>query len=558
MDLHPAERQANTSADSMSAGAKTGLIFVKVVLPVIIILLFERQLYGEQKIESVSDITTVYLDSIFVRIKAETRIIPVQRPGTGGGLTSFGDAVVLLTHEGKIYALRSAEEILETQIQVPDNGYRDYEKAASTKYKDYVHNFYGFRYNDILYFNSGVGQGFAISYTEFNKMNECYRTTVSVLFFDHKVQAIEHVSAGEEDWNVVYRTQPCLPLKKEEQAIEGQMSGGRMAFGHADKIYLASGDYHWDGVYAPEAIAQNPNMDYGKVIEIDLAKREGRIVSSGNRNMQGIAIDHDGELWGVEHGPRGGDELNHILPGENYGWPEETLGTGYNKFPWPNTRSYGRHETFKAPVFAWLPSVAPSGLTLIEGFHESWDGDLLMGTLKDQSLHRIRIKDGRVMFAERIPVNKRIRYVHQHSDGRLVLWTDDKHIMFLDVDEGGFVAEFIDNYIEQSKYSDVERRKVKSALGLCRECHSFDPGDHANAPSLGNIFEAPIAATSYSGYSEALKGRSGRWSRTELRAFLSDPAAYAPGTVMPQSGLNDPFIVNALIDLLEALSKEAQ
>jgi hypothetical protein len=74
MDLHPAERQANTSADSMSAGAKTGLIFVKVVLPVIIILFFERQLYGEQKIESVSDITTVYLDSIFVRIKAKTRI----------------------------------------------------------------------------------------------------------------------------------------------------------------------------------------------------------------------------------------------------------------------------------------------------------------------------------------------------------------------------------------------------------------------------------------------------------------------------------------------------
>jgi cytochrome c2 len=181
-----------------------------------------------------------------------------------------------------------------------------------------------------------------------------------------------------------------------------------------------------------------------------------------------------------------------------------------------------------------------------------------MGTLKDQSLHRIRIKDGRVMFAERIPVNKRIRYVHQHSDGRLVLWTDDKHIMFLNVDEDGFIANFIDEYIEQAEYSDVEKRSIKSALRSCEECHSFDPGDHANAPSLGNIFDAPIGATTYSGYSEALKGRSGRWSRTELQAFLSDPAAYAPGTVMPGSGLNDPFVINALINLLEALSKEAE
>ncbi|MGZ9143772.1 MAG: PQQ-dependent sugar dehydrogenase [Candidatus Binatia bacterium] len=173
------------------------------------------------------------------------------------------------------------------------------------------------------------------------------------------------------------------------------------------------------------------------------------------------------------------------------------------------------HKTFKAPAFAWLPSVAPSGLTLIEGFHETWGGDLLRGTLKDQSLYRIHIHDKRVMFAERIPVNKRIRYVHQHSHGRLVLWTDDNHIIFLSVDERRFTTEFIDRHIESSGYSDLEKRKVESAVNSCRQCHSFDPGDQANAPSLGAIFDSTIAATGYSGYSEALKGRCGRWSRAE-------------------------------------------
>lgn len=542
----------------MRAGAKTTGAFVRSAFPVIIAFLLVTQSAAESS-ETVPQIETFYLDSTLIRIKGESRNIPVQRGGSGGGLTSFGDAVLILTHEGYIYAARSARDISKTQIEVPDNGFRAYEKiAASERYSNYAHNFFGFRYNDILYFNSESDHGLAVSYTEFDQDNECYQTAVAVLFLDLKVKAIEHVSARKEDWGVVYRTKPCLPLKKQGQAIEGQMAGGRMVFGHRHKIYLASGDYHWDGVYAPEAIAQHRNMDYGKIIEIDLKTVDIRTVSTGNRNMQGIVIDHDGELWAVEHGPRGGDELNHIVAGENYGWPEETLGTGYNKLPWPNARSYGRHEMFKAPTFAWLPSVAPSGLALIEGFHGSWNGDLLMATLKDQSLHRIRIKGGRVMLAERIPVGKRLRYVHQHTDGRIVIWTDDNRIMFLNVDKGGFIAEFIDNYVDHSEYSEAEKRRVKSAVGLCEECHSFDPGDHANAPGLGNIFGAPIGATSYRGYSEALKGRSGRWSRTELQAFLSNPAVYAPGTVMPQSGLNDPFIIDALIDLLEALSKEAQ
>lgn len=102
-----------------------------------------------------------------------------------------------------------------------------------------------------------------------------------------------------------------------------------------------------------------------------------------------------------------------------------------------------------------------------------------MSTLSGQSLHRIRIKDGRVKFAERIHVGKRIRYVHQHGDGRLVLWTDDNELIFLTIEEGAFITEFIEDHFEQSGYAASERQSIRSAVDSCMECHSFDPGDHA-------------------------------------------------------------------------------
>lgn len=510
--------------------------------------------FGKSEQDAQSAVETKNYESIFVRLKGEGKVISPSRPGSGGGLTSFGDMVVLLTHEGKILYGKSAHDMKQSNIDVPYNGFEDYKEIAqSEKYRDYEHIFDWFRYNGITYFSSSIGQGLAVSYTDFDKNRECYTTAVSVLLIDDDIEEIEKVSAQADDWTVIYRTQPCLPLKKQKRAIEAHMAGGRMVFASPDTLYLASGDYHWDGVYAPEVFAQDPTKDYGKVIQIDLAKREGRILAIGFRNMQGIVIDRGGALWVVDHGPRGGDELNHIVAGGNYGWPIEMLGTGYDKLPWPNTISYGRHDAFTEPVFAWLPAVAPSGLTLIDGFHETWDGDLLMSTLRDQSLHRIRVQDGRVLFAERIHIGKRIRYVHQHGDGRIVLWTDNNEIVFLTADEQGFGKEFVDRYFESREYADTEKERIESALDACMECHSLESGDHENAPSLAQIFEAPIAATSYVGYSDALKRRGGEWSRAELRAFLIDPAAYAPGTVMPAPNINDPFVIEAVIDFLEAL-----
>jgi len=468
-------------------------------------------------------------------------------------MTSFGDAVLLLTYEGTIFSARSADSIIKTRIETPDNGYSGYvETAKLSRYSGYVHHFDRLRYNDILHYESASQHGLAIAYTEFVAPEECYRNAVAILALDPAVDVAEQIVARKEDWNVIYRSRPCLPLKKKYAALEGEVAGGRMAFKAPATIYMGNGDFHWDGLYGPGKVAQDPAADYGKVMAIDLVSHQSRIVSSGHRNPQGIVFDRGGNLWVVEHGMRGGDELNRIVEGANYGWPEETLGTLYNGLPIPGTRSFGRHDTFTAPTFAWLPSVGISNLALIEDFHPSWDGDILMASMNYGSLYRIRIKDERVVFAEKIPIGTRIRYAHFLKGGHLVLWTDDAHLMFLSVSKKGFTNDFINDYFARAPYDDQQRGQVRAALDGCLRCHSFVSAVNEKAPSLAAIFKARIASGKFKGYSAALRHHSGNWSRSELMAFLADPQAFAPGTSMPDPGIDDPYILGELTNILEA------
>jgi cytochrome c2 len=515
----------------------------------------EYKLFGDRFAASKPKDESKTVDTIFFPLNRDTASVPVTRGGSGGGLTSFGDAVLVLTLEGTVFAAKSAHDVVKTAIDVPDNGYADL-VAASTleRYRGYWFTFHWFRYNAILHYSSGDKHGLAISYTEYRADQECYVTAVAILPIDPSIKSVAQVSARKGDWEVIFRTKPCLPLKPMYRALEGHMAGGRLAFAAPGTIYLASGDYHWDGMNAPKALAQDDTNDYGKVIAIDLASRQSRIVSRGNRNMQGIALDGKGQLWALEHGMRGGDELNRIVEGANYGWPEESLGTLYSRLPIPNTRSYGRHDTFTPPTYAWLPSVGMSNLSSIDHFHPAWDGDLLAASLIDRSLYRIRVVDNRVLFAERIPVGHRIRYAHVHTDGRLVLWTDENTLIFLTVAQQTYTNEFLDKYLAKRKYDDNQRAQVELAVETCMSCHSFTSGVHTTAPSLATVFEAKIASTAFDHYSDALRAQPGHWSRENLAKFLDDPQGFASGTSMPDPGIDDPFLIGELIDLMQATS----
>ena len=287
------------------------------------------------------------------------------------------------------------------------------------------------RYHDVLYYQEKGVAGLLVSYTQWVDADDCYRNSVSHLPLSTHTRSIMNAEAGQQDWEIVFSTEPCLPLRESGVAMAGRRAGGQMAYLGDHKFALTTGDYGWQGLDGSPAYTQLDTGHYGKVIEVDLLNGTARAISTGHRNPLGILVDSGGQLWLTEHGPRGGDELNKVVDGGNYGWPEASLGTTYSRQPLPTADQYGRHDRHIAPTYAWLPSVGISAMTRVRGFDRSWDGDFLVGSLKGQSLFRLRIKQDRVIFAEQIPMGDRVRDVHQHTDERVVVWTDSRQVVFL-------------------------------------------------------------------------------------------------------------------------------
>ena len=413
------------------------------------------------------------------------------------------------------------------------------------------------RYNDILYFETPAWRGLITSYTEYHPDQQCVTNTLAKLKIDQAITSIADVIASAEDWDIFFRSTPCLPFKLKGVAMEGHLAGGRLLAGSTSSIYLTSGDFGFDGLRTDgPALAQDDESQYGKVLTIDIFTGETDIVSAGLRNMQGIARMSDGRLYIVEHGMRGGDELNLLREGANFGWPFATYGTLYSKQPLSGSTMIGRHDRDEPPIFSWLPSVAVSSLAVIEGFHEAWDGDLLVGTLKDASLYRLRLESGRVVYAERINIGSRIRYVLQHTDGRIVLWTDNLELIFLEGFELRDAEELFDEYLQTLDLDKQSKAQVKAAILSCTECHSFSSNDHQGAPGLSRIYGERIASTPFTGYSDALLRRGGRWTEENLQAFLTNPNSFAPGTVMPAQGLENPLLVKEIVVYLHHLDSQ--
>ena len=149
------------------------------------------------------------------------------------------------------------------------------------------------------------------------------------------------------------------------------------------------------------------------------------IYSYGHRNVQGIVVDAEtGRIWSHEHGPRGGDELNLIEPGANYGWPIATSGVDYNG---ARISPFTTHDGFTAPLREWSPSIAPAGLTLYGGDRfPAWSGDLFIAALASRDVRRIDLEDGTVVGEEILfgELGERIRDVRTGPDGFLYLLTD--------------------------------------------------------------------------------------------------------------------------------------
>ena len=182
-------------------------------------------------------------------------------------------------------------------------------------------------------------------------------------------------------------------------------------------------------------LVQDMSSTVGKVVRVNrdgsappdnpFVGREGDdlIWSSGHRNAQGAALDASGALWTIEHGPRGGDELNRPEAGVNYGWPVVSYGINYRGSDVGD--GLPRADGFAEPVYYWDPVIAPSGMTFYDGSYAPWRADLLIASLNPGGLVRLKLENGRVVGEERLLGGLgRLRDVEVLPDGAILVIGD--------------------------------------------------------------------------------------------------------------------------------------
>jgi aldose sugar dehydrogenase len=230
-----------------------------------------------------------------------------------------------------------------------------------------------------------------------------------------------------DDVSVIFRQMPSYDGNKH--------FGSRLAFGSNGELYVTVGER---SDREPRVQAQDLDSGLGKVFRIT---QEGKalpdnpfvgqdkalpeIWSLGHRNVQSSTVDAEGRFWLVEHGPRGGDELNRPEAGKNYGWPEVTYGIEYSGAP--VGKGVTQMASTEQPVYYWDPVIAPSGMAYYDGDAiPEWKGAFLVGGLVSQGVVVLHMENDRVSQEERVPLDARIRDVKVGPDGAVYAVTEQR------------------------------------------------------------------------------------------------------------------------------------
>lgn len=515
-------------------------------------LLFTVRVLAFQPATPALEIERTFVSTAFYTLQVTAYKHLVPKPATrGGGLDLLGNRILLGTGDGRLYLLdlstgTDAVDVQPLPTTVPANreefaaafGGSAREPTRSSEWSaegQPTVQTWRFRVADVVAREHGDLVQLYASHHYWHPDAGCFVVRVSTIEASH-ANLVD--SLRDARWRTLYETLPCIPMTGERRMrgkhlFKGEEVGGRLAFLDDDTLLLTVGDHGFHGTASHDVFSQDPSSAYGKTIRIDLRSGAARVFTAGHRNPQGLFIGADGRVWLTEHGAQGGDELNLLTEGANYGWPYVTYGTDYGATAWPLTRDQNRHDGFVQPVFAWTPSVGISNLVQVTGDAlEIWRGNLLAGSLATRSLYRLVLDGDRVVLSEPIPLDRRVRDVLELPDGRLLLWADDGSLLLM----------------EQARDSNG----AASFASLCLGCHRIEDGrDHRIGPDLFGVVGRKIGhVPGFDEFSPALRAHAGHWTRERLDAFLRDPQAFAPGTTMAFPGIHDATVRAQIIEYL--------
>jgi cytochrome c2 len=408
-----------------------------------------------------------------------------------------------------------------------------------------------------------------------------YRLLVGHHFYDEARRCVElRLSRGElsvdgaaltlsKPFETITTTKPCITFFGPDwgNAFEGHFSGGRLVALPNGRVLWSTGDHGYVGVRGYPALSQDKSSTLGKILSVDPNTGQAELYAWGVRNPQGLTRDAEGRIWETEHGPKGGDELNLIVKGGDYGWPYNTLGTDYGPKPWPLNKTQGRHDSGIKPVFSWTPSIGISNLIAYDGVEfPLWRGDLLVGTLYPSSIYRARLDGDRVMAWEQISFggvdDARIRDIMQMKDGRIALMTDEGELLLLrnrdnqagakpyldpetqerltadmsDAERAAAIAEG-ETYGAAAKLSAQAQRGKELHKELCLTCHTVTGSSGVGPSHRGLVGRAPGAADF--SYSDDLRKSGPTWTGASAAAFANNPQATHPGSTMAAVPMTD-------------------
>ena len=254
-----------------------------------------------------------------------------------------------------------------------------------------------------------------ISFPTYNRAKDC----VSVHLYRYTLNLASKISLTRG--KLWFKSNPCVPVSAVQHAA------GRLAVIDKKSAYLTIGDLGYT-----EIDNVNRRGDLGSVFKVSATTREK--ISTGHRNQQGILLIGK-DLYTSEHGPRGGDELNIIEKGVDYGWPAVTYGEPYSSGDYVSPKETGSHDGYRKPLTYWVPSVAPTELVQLNGSQwGSWAGQIVMGTLREESLIFIELIDAKRVGERTIhPVNERIRDLEIGAQGEMIATTDSGKLLFISI-----------------------------------------------------------------------------------------------------------------------------